>query len=64
MASINSLTTVLAPPFWGGIFAFFVSPVAPMIVPGAAFIGSSMVFTLAFLLALQTPSLKPAAAVA
>jgi DHA1 family tetracycline resistance protein-like MFS transporter len=64
VASINSLTTVLAPPIWTGIFAFFVSPRAPMIVPGAAFIGSAMVFALAFLLAARTPSLKPAAAVA
>jgi DHA1 family tetracycline resistance protein-like MFS transporter len=64
VASINSLTTVLAPPFWTGIFAFFVSPQAPMILPGAAFIGSGMVFALALLMALRTPSLKPAAAAA
>jgi len=64
VASINSLTTVLAPPFWTSLFAFFVSPLAPMIVPGAAFIGSAAVFTLAFLLAARTPSLKPAAAIA
>jgi DHA1 family tetracycline resistance protein-like MFS transporter len=64
VASINSLTTVLAPPFWTSIFAFFVSPAAPMTVPGAAFIGSAMVFALAFLMALRTPWLKPAAAIA
>lgn len=64
VASINSLTTVLAPPFWSSLFAYFVSPLAPVIVPGAAFVGSAMVFLLALLLALRTPSLKPATAIA
>ena len=61
VASANSLGAVLAPPAWSGVFAYFISPAAPMIVPGAAFFGSSFVFALALLLALMTPSLRLAA---
>jgi MFS transporter, DHA1 family, tetracycline resistance protein len=64
IASVNSLTTIVAPPVWTGVFAYFVSPAAPLIVPGAAFIGAAMVFALALALALRTPSLKPVAAAA
>ena len=62
IASINSLTTIVAPPVWTGVFAYFVSPAAPVIVPGAAFMGAAMVFALALMLAVRTPSLKPAPA--
>jgi DHA1 family tetracycline resistance protein-like MFS transporter len=64
VASVNSLTSVLAPPVWTGVFAYFVSPAAPAIVPGAAFFGASLVFALAFAVALQTRSLGAAVATA
>ena len=62
VASVNSLTSVLAPPVWTSVFAYFVSPAAPMIVPGAAFFGAAFVFALAFAVALQTRSLRTAMA--
>ncbi|HEX9158685.1 MAG TPA: TCR/Tet family MFS transporter [Rhizomicrobium sp.] len=58
VASINSICAVVGPPVWTGIFAYFVSPSAPMIVPGAAFDGSALVFLLALAVALRTPSAK------
>jgi len=61
IASVNSLTTIVAPPVWTGVFSYFVSPAAPVIVPGAAFIGAAMVFALALALAARTPSLKAVA---
>ena len=61
VASVNSLAAVLAPPAWTGVFAYFISPAAPILLPGAAFFGSSLVFALALLLALGTPSLRLAA---
>jgi DHA1 family tetracycline resistance protein-like MFS transporter len=60
IASLNSLTAVLAPPVWTSVFAYFVSPAAPMIVPGAAFFAAAVVFASAFMLA--TRGLKPATA--
>ena len=44
IAGADGLTAVLAPPVWTGIFAYFASPAAPMIVPGAAFFASGLVF--------------------
>jgi MFS transporter, DHA1 family, tetracycline resistance protein len=64
IASMNSLTAVVAPPVWTSVFAYFVSSAAPFTVPGAAFFGSSLVFAVAFALAMQAPSLKPAIAAA
>lgn len=64
IASINSLTAVLAPPVWTGVFAFFVSPSAPMIVPGAAFFGAAMIFALAAVLAMRPHAAQPAVATA
>lgn len=65
VASINSLCAVAGPPVWTGIFAYFVSPAAPRIVPGAAFDGSALVFLLALAVALRTlsPHTSEAAAV-
>lgn len=56
VASINSLTAIVGPPVWTGIFAYFVSPSAPLILPGAAFDGSALVFLLALVIALRTLS--------
>ena len=60
VASMNSLTAVAGPPIWTGIFAYFISPSAPMIVPGAAFDGAAIVFLAAFVLAWRILSLKSA----
>ena len=56
VASANSLTAIAAPPVWTGIFAYFVSSTAPFVVPGAAFFGSAVVFTLALALAVRAQS--------
>jgi len=56
VASMNSLTAVAGPPIWTGVFAYFISPSAPVIVPGAAFDGSALVFLGALLLAARTLS--------
>jgi DHA1 family tetracycline resistance protein-like MFS transporter len=34
IASMNSLTAVAGPPVWTAVFAYFVSPAAPVIIPG------------------------------
>jgi DHA1 family tetracycline resistance protein-like MFS transporter len=51
IASMNSLTAIAGPPIWTGVFAYFVSPSAPAIIPGAAFDGAAGVFLAAFVLA-------------
>jgi DHA1 family tetracycline resistance protein-like MFS transporter len=53
LASLTSLTSIFGPPIWTGLFGYFVSPAAPMIVPGAAFFAAAFVFILALLLALR-----------
>ena len=58
VASINSLSAVISPPIWTGIFAYFVSPSAPVILPGAAFDGSALVFLAALAIAVRTLSPK------
>ena len=58
VASMISLTAVAGPPVWTAIFAYFVSPVAPVIIPGAAFDGSALVFLAALLVATRTLSPK------
>jgi MFS transporter, DHA1 family, tetracycline resistance protein len=44
LASLTNLTSIFGPPIWTGLFGFFVSPAAPVIVPGAAFFVSAAVF--------------------
>lgn len=63
VASMNSLTAVIAPPLWTGVFAYFVSPVAPAILPGAAFDGAALVFLAALALAIRWVAPKPVAVV-
>ncbi len=53
LASLTSLTSIVGPPVWTGLFAYFVSPAAPVIIPGAAFFVSAMVFAVALLLAFR-----------
>ena len=64
IASMNSLTAVAAPPLWTAIFAYFVSPAAPIIVPGAAFDGAACVFLIALALAAQSFGMRPDTSVA
>jgi len=51
LASMTNLTSVAGPPIWTGLFGYFVSPAAPVIVPGAAFFAASLVFVIALVLA-------------
>jgi DHA1 family tetracycline resistance protein-like MFS transporter len=51
LASMTNLTSIAGPPIWTGLFGYFVSPAAPVIVPGAAFFAASLVFLVALVLA-------------
>jgi DHA1 family tetracycline resistance protein-like MFS transporter len=53
LASMLNLTSVAGPPIWTGLFGYFVSSAAPVIVPGAAFFAAAGVFLLAFVFALR-----------
>lgn len=53
LASMTNLTSIAGPPIWTGLFGYFVSPAAPIIVPGAAFFGAALVFFAALLLAIR-----------
>jgi DHA1 family tetracycline resistance protein-like MFS transporter len=53
IASLTSLTSIIGPPIWTGLFAYFVSPAAPIIIPVAAFFVASAVFLLALGIALR-----------
>jgi DHA1 family tetracycline resistance protein-like MFS transporter len=60
IASVNSLTAVVGPPVWTSIFAYFVSPAAPVVIPGAAFDSAALVFLIALVLAARTLPAKHA----
>ena len=62
LSSMMNLTSIFGPPIWTGLFAFFVSEQAPVVVPGAAFFGSAVVFAIALLLARRRFAASPAAA--
>lgn len=51
LASMQNLTSIAGPPIWTGLFGFFVSSAAPVVVPGAAFFAAGGVFLVAMLLA-------------
>lgn len=53
VASLTSLTSIVGPPIWTGLFGYFVSPAAPIIIPGAAFFVAATVFLLALGIALR-----------
>jgi len=53
LASVQGLTSIAGPPIWTGLFGYFVSPAAPVIVPGAAFFAAAAVFAVAFVLAIR-----------
>jgi len=52
VSSITSLTSIAGPPIWTGLFGYFVSDAAPVIIPGAAFFVSAAVFLVALILAI------------
>jgi DHA1 family tetracycline resistance protein-like MFS transporter len=52
VSSITSLTSIAGPPIWTGLFGYFVSAAAPVVVPGAAFFVSAAVFLAALILAI------------
>jgi MFS transporter, DHA1 family, tetracycline resistance protein len=53
LASMTNLTSIAGPPIWTGLFGYFVSPAAPVIVPGASFFAASLVFLVALVLAIR-----------
>lgn len=53
VASLTSLTSIVGPPIWTGLFGYFVSPAAPIIIPGAAFFVAALVFLVALGIALR-----------
>ena len=53
LASLTSLTSIIGPPIWTGLFGYFVSPAAPIFIPGAAFLVSSAVFFFSLVVALR-----------
>jgi DHA1 family tetracycline resistance protein-like MFS transporter len=62
LASMTNLTSIFGPPIWTGLFGFFVSSAAPVIVPGAAFFASAAVFLVTLVLAwrwLASPPPQP-----
>ncbi|MBV9419824.1 MAG: TCR/Tet family MFS transporter [Alphaproteobacteria bacterium] len=59
MASMTSLTSVVGPMIWTGLFGYFVSPAAPLILPGAAFFASAAIFLIAFSLAVRWEATTP-----
>jgi DHA1 family tetracycline resistance protein-like MFS transporter len=62
LASMLNLTSIVGPPIWTGLFGFFVSDAAPIVVPGAAFFAAAVVFALALGLAYRRLAAAPVAA--
>lgn len=60
VSSITSLTSIAGPPIWTGLFGYFVSPFAPIIIPGAAFFVSAAIFCIALILAIVWETGAPA----
>jgi DHA1 family tetracycline resistance protein-like MFS transporter len=59
LASMTNLTSIVGPPIWTGLFGYFVSPDAPVVVPGAAFFAASLVFLIALVLAARWFGVAP-----
>jgi len=62
LASMLNLTSIVGPPIWTGLFGFFVSDAAPVVMPGAAFFAAAVVFAIALGLAHRWFAAPPAAA--
>jgi DHA1 family tetracycline resistance protein-like MFS transporter len=59
LASVTSLTSIFGPIIWTSLFGYFVSPAAPVIVPGAAFFVSAAIFLAALILAWRWERVAP-----
>ncbi|MEJ0042279.1 MAG: TCR/Tet family MFS transporter [Rhizomicrobium sp.] len=53
IASVTNLTSVVGPIIWTSLFGYFVSPAAPLIIPGAAFFVSGLIFLAALVFAVR-----------
>jgi MFS transporter, DHA1 family, tetracycline resistance protein len=53
MTSVTTATAIVAPPLTNGLFAFFIGPGAPLIVPGAPFFLGSILCLVALSLAFR-----------
>jgi DHA1 family tetracycline resistance protein-like MFS transporter len=53
MTSVMTATAIVAPPLTNGLFAFFIRPGAPLIVPGAPFFLGSVLCLIALALAFR-----------
>ena len=62
LSSMVNLTSIAGPPIWTSLFAFFVSPQTPSVVPGAAFFAAAVVFVVALMLAHRWFAAAPAIA--
>ena len=56
MTSVMTGSAILAPPLTNGLFAVFISPQAPLVVPGAPFFLGSLLCLAALVLAARSPS--------
>jgi DHA1 family tetracycline resistance protein-like MFS transporter len=54
LASLSSLTGIIGPPIWTGLFGYFISRKAPVYLPGIAFYCGSAVIFCGLLLALRS----------
>jgi len=64
LTSMMNLTSIVGPPIWTGLFGYFVSSGAPVIVPGAAFFAAAAVFVVALALAVRRFGAVPPTATA
>ena len=63
LASINSLTSIMAPPLLTNLFGYFTSAAAPVYFPGSAFLAAGLCYAIAaavFMRARPEPALNPA----
>lgn len=57
-ATTNTAAAVLGPVVANGLFAFFVGPLAPVLLPGAPFFVGSVLFLLSLVLAMRNRALR------
>lgn len=59
ISSIQAVAAIIGPLMATNLFAYFTSPAAPVHLPGAAFIASSMLVAISALLAIRSARAKP-----
>ncbi len=59
ISSIQAIAAIIGPLMATNLFAYFTSPTAPVHVPGAAFIASSILVAISALLAIRSARAKP-----